>query len=287
MKHLAYILTIALILSSSFATLNISEIKNLVKSEFDSLRLKPDYETNNLRIDLIRQTYTESVNDSTTETKNTPYHPLGFDIGNGLFYDLNENLCFRIDYLLGISSNSNFEIKKINKPEKNKGIVLYTYNNDSLTLSYPPRKKVFYRYHRIGNPDSISYMYKNRMKYAIIKSDTSMIYTGRKKTWNVINKLDTNQYVLDNKRKRENYRISDNDIFLENDYIVSLTNDNSTVEICKQGKRKNRILYYIVRSKDKIFIYNKKYFGRKIEYDKNSIIVYRDKTLLTKYELKE
>ena len=125
------------------------------------------------------------------------------------------------------------------------------------------------------------------MKYAIIKSDTSMIYTGRKKTWNVINKLDTNQYVLDNKRKRENYRISDNDIFLENDYIVSLTNDNSTVEICKQGKRKNRILYYIVRSKDKIFIYNKKYFGRKIEYDKNSIIVYRDKTLLTKYELKE
>jgi hypothetical protein len=42
-----------------------------------------------------------------------------------------------------------------------------------------------------------------------------------------------------------------------------------------------------VRSKDKIFIYTEKYYGRKIEYDKNSINVYRNKTFLTKYELKE
>jgi hypothetical protein len=107
----------------SCATLNVDEIRNLHKTAFDPLELKPGYETNNLRIDLIRKTFTENVSDSVTETKDTPYHPLGFDIGNGLFYDINENLCLRLDFLLGYSSDKNFEIheayKGKNEPTQN------------------------------------------------------------------------------------------------------------------------------------------------------------------------
>ena len=126
---------------SSCATLNISQIMNLEKTQFDSLCLIPDSEVNYLRIDLIRQTY-EDVNDSTT--KDTPYHPIGFNLGNGLFYDLNENLCLRLDYILEFSSDTNFEIQKINGPEKNRGITNYKFISDSLSVQYLPRKKKHY-----------------------------------------------------------------------------------------------------------------------------------------------
>jgi hypothetical protein len=270
---------------SSCATLNISEIKNLERIEFDSLKLSPDRETNNFRIDLIRQTQEETVNDSITETNDTPYHPLGFDLGNGLFYDLNENLCLRVDYLLGFSSDYNFEMTKINRPEKNKGIIVYRFNNDSLTVTHPPRKKVNYNYHRVGIKDSVSFMYKNRLKYAIVENDTSFIYCGKRRKWDIIYKLDENQYYQKIRRRKLNYQIKGNDIILKNNYLVSLTNNNMTLEIKKQGKRENRILYAIEKSKDKIFIYNKKYFGKKIDYDEDSITIYQNKTQLTKYKL--
>ena len=48
----------------------------------------------------------------------------------------------------------------------------------------------------------------------------------------------------------------------------------------------NRILYSIEKSKNKIFIYNEKYFGKKIYRDENSITIYQNKAQLTKYGLK-
>ncbi len=168
MKQTTFLYILILVLSSSCANLNISEIKNLEKAKFDSLRLRPDREINNLRIDLIRQTYEESINDSIKETKDTPYHPIGFDLENGLFYDLNKNLCLRIDFLLDFSSNKDFELQKINNPEKHREIIIYRFNNDTLTTTYPPRKKAHYDYHQIKHLDSVSYMFKNRMKFKFI-----------------------------------------------------------------------------------------------------------------------
>jgi hypothetical protein len=286
MKHAATIFTIISLLSSSCATLNINEIKNLEKVEFDSLRLRPGRETNNLRIDIIRQIYSESVNDSTTETNDVPYFPLGFDLGNGLFYDLSGNFSFRLDYLLGFSSDNNFEIQEIYRPEKNKGFIIYTFNNDTLTVSHPPGKKQHYIYHRSGNPDSTSYMYKNRLKYALIETDTSFIYSGKKRRFYVIHKLNETQYYLNKRKRKENYQIIGNNLFLESAFLVSMTNNNETIVIKRQGKRQNKTLFTIERSKDKIFIYNMKYFGRKIEFGKNSFMLYQNKTPLTKFELK-
>ena len=285
MKNIAFILTIILLFLNSCATLNISEIKNLERIKFDSLELSPGRETNNFRIDLIRQNRLEIVDDSTTNIRDTPYHPLGFDLGNGLFYDLNENFCLRVDYLLGFSSDYNFEITKVNRPEKNKGIIVFTFNNGSLTVTYPPGKKVNYNYHRVGTKDSVSFMNKNRLKYAIVENDTSLIYCGKRRKWDTIHKIDENQYYKNTRRRKENYQIKENAIILKTDYLVSLTNNNTTIEIKKQGKMENRILYSIEKSKNKIFIYNEKYFGKKIYRDENSITIYQNKAQLTKYGL--
>ncbi|MBN2610192.1 MAG: hypothetical protein JXB00_01405 [Bacteroidales bacterium] len=255
--------------------------------KFDSLSLIPDWEANDLRIDLIRQTYEEDLTDSTKETKETPYHPIGFDLGNGLFYDLNENLCLRLDYILDISKANDFEIHKISRPEKNKGYTIYRFINDSLLVQYPPRKKIHYRYHRINHLDSIAFMYKKRLKYAITETDSSLIYSGKKRKWDVIKKIADNNYYLNKKKWKEDYKIENNDIFLENDYIVCLTNNDSRIEIKRhRKKRKDKILYTIEKGSDKLFIYDKNYSGLLIEKEGNNILIYRNKALLRKYELK-
>lgn len=287
MKHLACILPIILLLLSSCATLNISEIQGFVRVEFDSLKLGPGRETNNLRIDLIRQMYQDpgNVYDSIIKYSDTPYHPLGFDLGNGIFYDLNKNFSLRVDYLLGFQPDHNFELTKINRPEKNKGIIIYLFKHDSLTLTYPNKKKVNYEYHQNSNKDSVAYMHKNRFKYAIVENDTSLIFRGKKTKWDAIIKINENQYYKNKRRGKENYQIKANDITLNKEYIVSLTNNNKTIEIKKQRKGEDRIIYTVEKSNNKIYIYNKKYAGVKIIHEGNIITIFQNSKQLTKYEL--
>jgi hypothetical protein len=286
MKYISYIFAIILILSGSCASLDIGEIRNYNKVEFESLRLVPGREINDLRIDLIRQTHVEHINDSTEKTEDTPYLPLGFDLGNGLFYDLDGNLSIRIDYLLGLLPDNNFEIYEINRPEKNKGIITYSFKNDSLTISSPLRKRSLYRYHLIRSVDSLSVMYRKQLRYSIIETDTSAILSGKRWKWATINKLDENQYYLNKRKKRVDYKLIGSEIFLDNNYIVSLTNNNLTLKIKKQGIIKDRVLYTIENINDKIFIYNNKYHGLKIERDSSNIRIYRNKKLLVIYKMK-
>ncbi|MCK4663571.1 MAG: hypothetical protein KAT68_11940 [Bacteroidales bacterium] len=266
------------------STLNISEIKNIEKKEFESLQLIPNVEANNLRIDIIRQTYEENIDDSNTETKDVPYHPVGFNLGNGLFYDLNKNLSLRIDYLLNISCDSEFEINKINRPEKNKGIKKYSYKNDSLITICPPKDKKYYKYHIISYTDSTCYMHKKRLDYAIVINDTSLIYRGKKKKRDVIYKQDTNLYYVNKQRKKEKYQKKNNEIKLENDYLILQNDERKLIEIKHQGKLKNRILYNMIKDKNNLYIYNEKYKGKRIEFVDNKIKIYHNKNLITEFE---
>lgn len=285
MKHLICILTILVLLISSCATLNIDEIKDLQRTEFDTLQLNPDRETNNLRIDIIRQIEVEIVNDTTTETVDTPYNPIGFDLGNGLFFDLNQNLGLRIDYLLKFSPDHNFEITRMTRPERNRGIIVYKFRNDSLTVNYPSRKKAYYNYRRIVVNDSVSYKYKNRLNYSIVENDSSLIYYGKRRKLGAIRKLSENQYYQNSGRRKEEYQLRGNEIFLRKYFLVSLINNNKTLEIKRQGNRENRIFFTIEKSKDNIFIYNKKYSGIKIELKENNITIYQNKKQIARYIL--
>jgi hypothetical protein len=287
MKRNVLLYSAIVLLISSCATLNKSEIRNLKKTKFDSLSLTPNYEVNDLRVDIIRQTFDANINDSTKQTSETPYHPMGFNLGNGLFYDLNENLGLRLDYMLGFSPDNDFVLQKINRPKYNKGITTYKFLNDSFLVQYPPRKRNHYQYHKIHRHDSTLIMYKKRLKYALSETDSSLVYSGKRRKWDVINKIDDNNFYLNKKRWKKNYTIKNNSIFLENDYIVNLTNNDSTIEIKSNRKwRKDKVLYTIEKNEDKLFIYNKRFSGLLIEKEKNKISVYRNKTLLYKYELK-
>ncbi|WP_236974240.1 hypothetical protein [Membranihabitans maritimus] len=72
------------------------------------LKLEPDYDLYELRIDLYRKE--KSANSAQETREEEDYNPLGFFLGEGLFYDLNGNLSFDVIRLLGIDRFSNFEI---------------------------------------------------------------------------------------------------------------------------------------------------------------------------------
>lgn len=73
---------------------------------FEPLQLVPAYETLDWRYDIIRQETCETNSEGDSYTENVPYHPLGFDLGNGLFIDVSDNLALRIDQLLSHSGPS-------------------------------------------------------------------------------------------------------------------------------------------------------------------------------------
>ena len=163
------LLAISLVtIASACTTLNPKEIQNLNRVAFAPLELAPSVEPTDLRLDVLRQVRTTHDN-SGTHYHPIPNDPLGFDLGNGLFYDLNENFSLRINQLLGFADDERFVLKRMEDPAPNRGFTTYTFKNDSLTTSFSERNRIRYRYHRIGPPDSLSYMNGNALDYVIVR----------------------------------------------------------------------------------------------------------------------
>ena len=272
---------------SACSTLNINEIKNLEKRGFDSLKLKHEIEPNDLRIDIIRQTHDNRVNDSTTVTEYTSYHPLGFDLGNGLFYDISGNLSIRIDYLLNYSCEHDFVIERIDNPERKKSITKYTFHNDSLMISFPPKEKMHFLYHSTKLGDSLSVMNKKRLEYAIVKRDSSVVYRGERRVWNTIFQCDHDICYLDKKREVNKFQKIGKEIHLEGFYFIVESEDGKTLEFKSHGRKHDTTIFTFIKGDKEWFIYDSKYFGRKFEFKDNDFLVYLNNRLVTKYRLIE
>lgn len=266
-------------------TLDVNEIKNLNRVAFEPLQLRPGSETNHLRLDILRQTDETRVNDSTTTTEDEPYYPLGFDLGNGVFYDLRENFSLRVAHLLNFDGNDVFVLKTTSNPAKNKGVAFRSSSGDSLTISYSPKNKIRYQHHRIGPPDSLSFMYKNRLRYSIVRRDSVLVYRDRKKVREGIYRQDDHHYYLVRRRKHVNYQLEGNEVFLQTHYRVTLTDQNRKITIYRRYRRGDRPLRFIEQSHDKIFVYDRRFSGRKFERTGGDLLIYQDKKLTAKYEL--
>jgi len=283
----AYIFStlLLLILGSSCATLNVADIRNLDRTEFEPLTLMPDAEIHELRLDLIRQTYEHTVNDSTRETLDSPYHPLGFNLGNGLFYDLNENLSFRLDYLLGFSDQDCCDIKRIDRRNRKRPDCIYSFCDNTLSLTYPPGRIKRYQYHWVTDGTTTSVKRRNRILYEIKEDGSSVIYGKKRRKYDTIQRVDENHYYLNHNKKREKYQLEENRVYLENDYIIELADQNRTIKIIRRGLFGDHTRYTLERSSDKLYIYGRNFSGRMIEFSGDGISVYRDRTFLTRWTL--
>ena len=116
-------------------------------------------------------------------------------------------------------------------------------------------------------------------------TDTSAIYTENMSKPRILQKVGRDQYDLNTRRRKDHFSKTAADVFLKNDYVVSLANDHLSLEIKNPHRKKNNTLYTIVKSDSLIFVYDKRYSGIKIGLDKDNILLYRNNILLTKFEL--
>lgn len=285
MRQINYIIALSMTFSffSCTTTLEITEINELNKVMFDSLIIQPDMELYDFRIDIIRQKYDEQVNDSTTETKEVPYHYLGFNLGNGLFYDLNDNLSLRVDYLLNINTHGDFKIEKLYSKSKLNRI--FSSHEGEFTVDYSNRKKTYYKFKIDRQNDSISFFYKNKYRYSILENDSTMIYMNSKRIFDKVQKKEENYFYQKLKRQIDEYKIINGDIILDNNYKITLNQGGDILEIIRIGKKKDYPQYKIIRNEERIYIYNDKYYGKKIVQNGDKFTLYHNDKLM--YEFKK
>ncbi len=268
------------------ATLNVREIKNLDRVAFAPLRLDPDVEPADLRVDVIRQT-TQVGTGQNTRTVAVAYDPMGFNLGNGLFYDLNANFALRLDHLLGFADEDSFTLSKATANSfLSNGLEVYSLANDSLTLTRNGRRRSRPQYHTEGPADSLTYRRKNNFKYVIAERDSALVLRNRRREKQTIVMEDENHYHVQRWLWKEDFSQQSNEITLHNRYLVALSTDQKTMTVYRLRRRGRRTpLRTIVRSQNKLFVYARNYRGLALEFDDRTMTIYNNKTLLSRYEL--
>ena len=280
------LLTLSLaIVATACSTLNPREIQNLNRVAFAPLELAPSVEPTDLRLDVLRQVRTTHDN-SGTHYYPISNDPLGFNLGNGLFYDLNENFSLRLDELLGYASDQPFALQKMEVPLPNQGYRTYTFVHDSLTRNSSEKSRSHYLYHRVGPPDSVSYMNGNALDYVIVRRDSVLACRNRRKVKKEIIGLGEGRFTLEVGRREYDFVQKNDQIDLQSHYLVALSDGDKIMTIYRLNRKGRRnSLYTLIRSRDALYVFNGKLRGQKIIFENGGISVFQNKKLVVKYGL--
>ncbi len=270
-------------LAHSCATLDVNEIMNLDKQSFEPFELKPAVDVNMIRIDIKREKSRErDFVDSIVKTEDVRYEPFGFDLGNDLFFDLNNNLGIRIDELFNVE-NKYFEVETITLPKRNKGVYTQQFFNDTIRGKTPFMKKQKYECHKVQNGDTLTVMRKKQVLFTVIENDTSFVYKRRWAGKDILYEIDDRSYFLNRNSKRFTYRLSGDTLYLGKWYILVRTRGGRSLELRRNGKKRSGLLYRIEKSDNKIFIYDKYFCGTKLEIKGDTLFQYSNDHLYRKF----
>lgn len=265
---------------------SLTDINEVQKVEFEPLYIQNDLELYDLRIDIIRQTYDESTSDTTSETRNKPYHAVGFNLGNGLFYDLNGNLSLRIDKLLEINPEGNFRLEKAFADQAYRNVV-YSRMNDTFSTESFRRNRIYNKLIVNRFEDSISVSKSSWYKYSVKKDDSTMVYLIKSRVIDKIHKKKENYYYQNHKWRVEEFVMTGNEIVLSQKYKIFLDDGKRVIKILRIGKKSDTLLYEIIKDKDIILVYNSSYFGKRIVLDKSKLTLYFNNEYGHEYKLIE
>jgi hypothetical protein len=235
-------------------------------------------------VDVVRQ-QTSHTTGNTVDYRDVPYHPLGFDIGNGLFYDLNGNLSLRVNYLLGLEDDPAFTIRKEDVSRGRRGIEYYTFRQDSLLKSFEHTDRVVPLLVREGRPDSLSFDGRFTRNFAIVQRDSSVVYRGKRRARDILRQQSDGTYSLDRWLSSREFQKKGNTVELGKHFRIELTNHDRTILVWGQTLFSKRILFTIERGPDKILVYNQQGAGKMIKLGEEKFALYRNRTLLDRYSL--
>jgi len=275
------LILIGLSLTISCSKYYYKTITELEKQDFQESELTPEFDFFELRIDILRQVTTSVSSDNISTSEDVPYHPVIFNLGNGLIMDYNNNFCLSVTELLQIGKNENFTIVK---QDFESGRILSRYNFED--NKYKVETNGFFlnseNTENIYISDSLIIAEKGLFsKYTVtIKEDE---FTCKSGLSNIQIKKQAKGWYSKYLFGQQDFFIIDNQIYLGNFYSVS--NSGNELKILSGNNPDSRNAYYTISKTDtEIYIYNQNFNGYKIYLEENKITVeYNGKKLYSYY----
>lgn len=260
------------------ATLNQGEINNANRRAPDSLQLQPMLDIFSERIDIVRNKTDRELSTEGEGSEDMPYHDAGFYLGNGLFYDLNGNLCFLVLKGSDINISEPFRIEKKDHTTLFNRISELKWGNNTYSINI--KKGIGFSQHwNVKKNDSITELIKGKLSKQKLTLHPNGDYEyDRALAGEKIQKSDKG-YFIKNLLSRDDYIKKEQAVFLRNDIVIR--NRNNALEILRLGWKKEKLLYQMIFSRNSILIFNNKYVGYKILAEKSGVVkVYENQRLL-------
>jgi len=291
-KTYIYLALICLLIQSC-ATLNVTEIKSTDnKLAIAPMNLKMGFEVYDLRIDLIRETTSQTVSSangvSTTETVDVPYHYLGVYLFEGVFLDINNNLCFNVIDIIDPTYQKNFEVGQKNKLNQNTNF-FYTVKRQG--------NEVVCKYHgffgnsatRVQFLDSLIAIESSGLtaNQSILVKKDRLVYAPKglfgKLSKSEIVKTKNGYIVPRFGRDAEYTQTEQNTIVLGKNTMVR--NYGDRVEFIYQGILGSSTIFTLLKLKDGYIFHDKNNRGIRIKIDESKIFVEKNGKLTKYYEI--
>lgn len=270
-----YLILAALFIITGCSTLNRATIENAGPSEFYPLALTPGHDIYDLRIDIIRQEST------TEEDEEMPYHSVGFYLGNGLFYDLHDNLSLLVPELLHIEGGEDFKITQRHSGLID-GTIVYE-KRDSLLLTRIKGWKIGNSKKVIVDKDSVVEVKEGLLsRYKILESEGAVTFqTG---LFNTTIHKDDGGYYHRTLLGRKEFRQEGNELFIGKRTIIR--SQGGVIEIYTRGLLNSKTLKYrMIKSGDKIIVYDRNYRGLEITLTRKEVTVMRNQSVSDRYSI--
>jgi len=262
-----------------------SESKQQTFSELD---LQIAYELEELRLDIIRQETSSSDADGNTTSEKVDYHPLGFDLGNGLFYDLNDNLSLRVKHLFALDGEDNFAIKRIQRVEQNKGIQVSNISADAICREWRgllgnDREQCLDVSDKGG---TLEVTRNGRFCYKIVEEEQAVHYSRNRKGRRLTTlQVEGEKNFVEQNRRKDAYKQEGDEISLGRELLVKRNATGDKIEIYRIRRYQDpRLLYTVQKKGDDLFIKKRRRRAQRVEVQADKVTIHGRWRPLLAYE---
>jgi hypothetical protein len=236
--------------------------------------IRPAFDRYSLRADLIRQKTYSYINDQYHEQP-VSYHPLGFELGNGLFFDLNKNLCLDLAHLLKLDKSRDFTLKTthygIAGQAKKRQVFMVQAGDQLCEGKGQDAYEAATNCHILEQENGQTKVIKNDKEdftFSLSESKATLVRRGKvraeiKKTSNSIFRAEINRPF--------EVSVVDNQLALGKEYYVLVDDEKKETRVFQRRKRNNKLLYTITETPTTLVVNSLKNNRYVVVLDKNAL----------------
>lgn len=275
-----FLLALVVLSLPGCATLDKAALNELQRVPFEPLALQPSFDGYQIRLDIIRAKDSVTQSDSTITEEAQAYQTLGFYLGNGLFYDLNNNLSLLIPDLYQLNPAEGFTIEEADHSTYQEAI--YRREPDAFIVEYPGLIRWVRKADLTITDSTLTFSRGLLNKYSLSWTDSTLKHKGLVFSTKIL--PEPGGFYVPRLLFRRHYHQDGQTISLENNYRI--VRDNDAILIFRRnlfGRFKQFLT--MERSHSDLYIYDKRQRGLKISFRGSELIIYENRRELKRYLL--